>query len=57
MVNLRRRERLLAGLACGFVVAVSADMVFSAITGDEMAVGATVLLTAVTTLAVAWALR
>ena len=56
-MNLRRREWLLATLLCGLVVAACADMVLSATTGDEIALGATVLLTAVTTLAVAWALR
>ncbi len=56
-MNLRRREWLLATLLCGLVIAVVADMVLSATTGDEIALGATVLLTAVATLAVAWALR
>jgi hypothetical protein len=54
---MRRSARLIVTLLCGLVVALGADAVLSVTTGEEIALGATLLLVLVTTLTFAWATR
>ncbi len=52
-----RSFRLIGALLSGLVVALAADAVLSVTTSDEIALGATLLLSMVTMLTFAWALR
>ena len=57
MVSMRSSARLIAALLAGLAVGLAADAVLSVTTGEEIALGATLLLVMVTTLSFAWASR
>lgn len=57
MVSMRSSARLIAALLAGLAVGLAADAVLGVTTGDEIALGATLLLVMVTTLSFVWASR
>lgn len=54
---MRRSARLIAALLLGLLVALAADAILSVTTGEEIALGATLLLVMVSTLTFVWASR